>query len=128
MITDNTTETTATLPEAPASVTYSVTTPHGFDILFTLRDTTGLGLLDKMESVENYLLNHEYKPQIKRSFGAPKKEQEFVEGKVCPKDGGRLVKKVTKAGKPYHKCENGKWNPTTNQAMGCPFVDWLDQG
>lgn len=113
-----------TLPEAPASATLSVVTPRGYNTLFTLRETSGLTLLDKIESLEKELERREYKPQVKQAFGV-KKELDYVEGKTCPKDGGRLVKKVTKAGKPYHKCENGKWNPVSG-ASGCDFVDWLD--
>lgn len=116
---------TENLPEAPASVTLSVITPKGYNALFTLRESTGTALLEKIGALEGVLEAKGYKPQVKQVFGA-KKEQEFVEGKVCPLDGGRLVKKLTKAGKPYHKCENGKWNAQTNQAYGCKFVDWLE--
>ena len=40
------------LPEAPASVTYSITTKDGYNALFTIRDVSGLGLLDKMATIE----------------------------------------------------------------------------
>lgn len=116
---------TENLPESPTSVTYSVTSEKGFSALVTIRDAEFKELATKMAFVEEWFESHGYKPQVKQTFGA-KKEQEFVEGKVCPLDGGRLVKKLTKAGKPYHKCENGKWNAQTNQAYGCKFVDWLE--
>lgn len=111
--------------ESPASVTYSITSRDGFNALFTLREETGEKLLSKMAVVESKLLALLYKPQIKQTFGA-KKEVEYVEGKKCPKCGGRLIKKVSSIGKPFHKCENGKWDFTTKQATGCDFVDWLN--
>lgn len=115
---------TDNLPESPTSVTYQVTSSKGFDALVTIRDAEFKSLAEKMEFVEGWFEKQGYKPQEKRGFG--KKEQTFVEGKKCPKCGGRLVMKVTKAGKPFNKCENGKWNALTNQNEGCQFVDWLD--
>ena len=114
----------STYTDAPASVTYSITSKDGFNALFSLREETGEALLSKMAVVESKLLALQYKPQIK-TFGA-KKELDFVEGKKCPKCGGRLVKKISSVGKPFHKCENGKWDFTTKQATGCDFVDWLN--
>jgi hypothetical protein len=112
------------LPEAPASVTLSVVTPKGYNALFTLREVTGLDLLKKIEGLEVKLEELGYKPQV-RSAGFPKKEQVFVDGK-CPKCDGRLIEKVSKAGKKFHKCENGKWDFANNKAIGCDFVDWLE--
>ena len=111
------------LQEAPASVTYNITSPDGFNALFTIREMNGTELMKKMEIIEKTLKEKGYKPQVK---GFQKKEVEYVEGGVCPLCKGRLVKKVTKTGKPYNKCENGKWNPATQQPEGCKFVDWLD--
>lgn len=112
------------LPEAAASVTYSITSKDGFNALFTIREVNGLALLDVMKTVEKTLLDMEYKPQIKQMFG--KKEIVYVEGKVCPLCKGRLIKAMSKAGKEFHKCENGKWNAMTKQTEGCRFVDWLN--
>ena len=111
--------------EAPASATLSVVTPKGYNTLFTLREMSGEVLLTKITALENKLETLGYKPQVKQVFGA-KKEVEYVEGKKCPKCGGRLVKKVSSVGKPFHKCENGKWDFATKQATGCDFVDWLN--
>jgi hypothetical protein len=110
--------------EAPASATLSVVTPKGYNTLFTLREMSGMVLLDKIASVEKELEARGYKPQVKQTFG--KKELDYVEGKKCPKCQGRLVKKVSSVGKPFHKCENGKWDFTTKQATGCDYVDWLN--
>ena len=113
------------IPEAVASVTYSITSKDGYNALFTIRGTSGADLLDTMETIEKVIADKGYKPQVKPVFGA-KKEIQYVDGKVCPLCKGRLIKAVSKAGKEFHKCENGKWNPLTKQAEGCTFVDWMN--
>jgi predicted nucleic-acid-binding Zn-ribbon protein len=114
---------TKELYEAPASATLSVVTPKGFNTLFTLRDTSGKDLLEKITALENKLEELGYKPQVK---GFVKREKVFVEGKACPKCGGRLEEKISKSGKKFHKCENGRWNFMTKQNEGCDYVDWLE--
>src|SRR3990167_4762430 len=94
------------LPEAPASVTYSITSKDGYNALFTIRAMSGKELLETMKEIEEVLIKKEYKPQVRQVFGQ-KKEVEYVQGKVCPKDGGKLIKKISKFGKEYHACENG---------------------
>jgi hypothetical protein len=111
------------LPESPTSVTYSITSPKGYNALLTVRDGEFGVLSTKMSFVEEWLDKKGYKPQVR---GFAKKEIEYLEGKKCPACGGRMIKKTTKQGKEFHKCENGKWNPTTNQNEGCSYVDWLN--
>lgn len=113
------------LNEAPASVTYTITSKGGFNALFTIRDVAGTDLLEKMEQIEKTLVEKEYKPQVRIPFGQ-KKEIVYVEGKVCPLCKGRLVERATKAGKKYHACENGKYDFATKSVTGCKFVDWLE--
>ena len=109
------------LPESPTSVTYSVTSPKGFNALVTIRDAEFKELATKMTFVEEWFEKNGYKPQVK---GFAKKEVEYVG--TCPKCSGRLVKKVSKAGKTYHACENGKYDFNTKTTIGCNFVDWLE--
>ena len=109
--------------EAPTSVTYSITSKDGFNALFTIREVSVNDLLQKMGMVEAKLIALQYKPQV-RGFG--QKPVEYVEGKVCPKCGGRLVVKQKKDGSPFHKCERGKYNSFTKQNEGCDFIDWLN--
>lgn len=112
------------LPEAPASITFSVTTPKGFPALVTYRSTTINELLKNTKTLEEKMDKDGYKPQVKGSY---KKPVEYVEGKECPKCSGRLVLKKKKDGSPFHQCENRKWNPFSKQNEGsCDFIDWLD--
>lgn len=115
------------MPEAVASVTYSVTSKGGYNALFTIRGTSGAELLDTMSTIEGVLESKGYKPQVKQTFGGPRKEVEYVEGKVCPKCQGRLVLKKKSDGSPFHQCENKKWNSFTKKNEGiCDFTDWLN--
>lgn len=104
--------------EAPASVTYDVESKNGFTMLFTVRGTSGLELLDVMDSIEAKLIAKEYKPHIKQSWGA-KKETEYVDGKVCLEDGGRLKIIHAKDGKTYWGCENSRYDAATKTKSGC---------
>lgn len=100
--------------EAPASVTYSITSEDGFNALFTIRGEKGLELLDLMYHIEKKLIEKRYKPQIKQSFGAgAKKEVQYVEGRVCPDCGKRIVKKEK-----LEQCEDYKYDFTAKKNTG----------
>lgn len=112
------------LNEAPTSITYSVITPKGFPALLTIRDTELSELTLKMEFMEDMFEKNGYKPQVR---GFAKKEVEYVEGRVCPKCNGRLVKKTKKNGGMFYQCENKKWDAIQNKNVGsCDFTDWLN--
>ncbi len=51
------------LPEAPASVTARVISSDGFHVLFTLRDTTVSGLLEKFEKFQKAIVLKGWKPE-----------------------------------------------------------------
>jgi hypothetical protein len=116
------------LPEAPVSINTNVKSKGGFEYQLTIRGSSYTELLKNLDELEKQFGTFGLTPMPKYSskFGGQKKEFEYVEGKVCPKCGGKLVKKVSSVGKPFHKCENGKWDFTTKQATGCDFVDWLN--
>ena len=113
------------LPEAPASVTYSVQTPGGYNALFTLREMDGLTLLSKMSSLEDVLSQKGYKPQIKPVYG--QREQKPVEyaSYPCPECGSKVTKASTKDGKLFEACETRKYDFKTKQTSGCAYIKWL---
>lgn len=118
-----------TSTEAPASVTYSLITPNGFPVLFTVRAESGTDLMIKMTKIETELKLQNYKPQEKKSFGGNKtfaKPTETVEGRVCPKCKQALVYRDIK-GQKVVKCSTNKWNPQTRQAEGCDYIEWPDR-
>lgn len=113
------------LQEAPASATLSVVTPKGYNTLFTLREMTGEALLTKITALEAKLEVLGYKPQVRPVFG--KKEIKYVEGKMCPKCGGRMVEKTKTNGGIFHQCENAKWDTFKKMNVGsCDYTDWLN--
>jgi hypothetical protein len=112
------------IPEAVASVTYSITSSGGYPALFTVRGVSGFKLLETMEEIEETLVKKGYKPQTKSS-GFVKKEKEYLPDRKCPTCGGKLVVIPKKDGSgKFYKCENNKWNPMTKRAEGCQYVDW----
>lgn len=113
------------LPEAPASASVKIKSPNGFEYIFTMRDEKASELIKKMEALENtYFIPKGYTALAQNnSKFPPKKEKEYIEGRVCPTDGGRLVKPAEGSKAPI-KCENNKWNPTTKKAYGCEFIEW----
>jgi hypothetical protein len=121
---------TTDFPEAPASVTYSITSKNGFNILFTVRAETGLGLLETMDSVEKKLLDKEYKPQVKQVFGQ-KKEVEFVKDAsgndmLCPTCKTGHIKIIRSPKGTFYGCDQSKFNPTTKLYDGCKFFSTVD--
>ena len=113
--------------EAPASVTYSITSKDGFNILFTVRDDKASELLDKMAIIEPSLIKRGYVPQIKKSFGGGgEKKPEVIIGK-CPECGGDLLEKTTLSGKKFQECRNRKYDFATKKDVGsCKYIKWLD--
>jgi len=101
--------------ESPASVTYSLITPSGFPILFTMRDEKVSELITKMETLEPSLTKKGYKPQEKRSFEKkPFVPQPSASGNKCPKCGAPMA--LSKMGKEY--CSKLCWKnpvPTVTQ-------------
>lgn len=115
------------LPEAPASVNVTYKRTDGFIIQLTLRDKTGIEVLTRLDGAIKKIVEAGGVPH-ERSFGTkfPPKPVEYVEGRMCPLDKGRLVKGSTKDGRHFIKCENNKYDFATKQVTGCKFTEWPD--
>lgn len=111
------------IPEAVASVTYSITSKDGFPALFTVRAISGNDLLIKMSAIEPELIKRGYKPQEK-GYKPYKKDVLYVDGQFCPDCGGRLVEGQAKNGKKFWKCEHQKYDYTTKSVQGCQYINW----
>jgi hypothetical protein len=111
-----------------ASVTYALTSPKGFGLLFTMRSKDEGELFDLMESTEKFLTDKGYTPEVKYSRGGGKSggasQPQLLEGQACPKCGQPLVKFQTKTGKSGVRCSTNKWDPATKQATGCDYIQW----
>lgn len=111
------------LNEAPASTTVKIKSKNGFEYLFTLRETNGIKLLDKMELLELELTDRGY-TALSQGSKYPAKEKEYVPNRKCPTCGAGLVYSQKKDGTKFIKCETNKWNAMTKQSEGCSFVEW----
>lgn len=109
--------------DAPASVTYSIKTKTGFNCLFSIREESGIDLLDKMLKVESRFAADGITPQPDRSYGV-KKPLNIVAGRKCPLCSNDLVETTTSAGKRMIKCATQKYDFTTKTVQGCQFVEW----
>lgn len=115
------------IPEAVASVTYSLETPNGFPVLFTVRGESGSELLLAMrEGIEPILLREGYKAQVKQyGFNKPKPPVETVPNRTCPNCHSPLVYGTTKDGRKFIKCSTQKYDFTTKTTSGCDFFEWV---
>lgn len=117
------------MPEAVASITYSLKTPGGFPVLFTMRGEGESPLLERASEIEVFLKDAGYTADIKSYGGGGKGKAPivYVEGKSCPQCGSKVIEKTTKMGKKMHECEKRVYNFETKQTTGCTFIDWLDE-
>ena len=111
-------------PEAGAVAFFSYKRTDGFVINLTLRDTTGKDVLDRIEGAISKVKEQGGVPHEKFGGGFPKKAVNYVEGRVCPKCGSKLVNSVKKKKKKFIKCETNKWNRDLQKAEGCEFIEW----
>lgn len=72
------------LPESPASVTARVVTNKGFHILFTVRDLTVSGLMNKLEQFQAQALNKGWKPETKTTQDEKEAVVSGVKGGLSP--------------------------------------------
>ena len=109
-------------PEMTSSVTFTLTSPSGFPILFTVRSMSEEELLDKIGVLELRLRDEGYEAGSTRS-SFPKKEKKVVG--VCPKCGSQLIEATKKDGTTFKKCENNKWDFNLKKNVGsCDYMEW----
>ena len=112
------------LGEAPASATVKIKSSSGFEWLFTIRDESAKTLMFKMRAMEANWLKNGFTPLTQSSWGKKEKAPvEYIQGQVCPVDGGRLVKPPTGSKAPI-KCENQKYDFQTKTTSGCSYKLW----
>lgn len=110
----------------PVSVTFTIQSPSGFDILFNIKGEDNSTWYEKMLAIDKDLIAKGFKPKPKNSFGQKiLKATEFVEGRVCPKCKNKLIYFESK-GKKHIKCSTSKYDWKTRQSTGCSFIEWSD--
>lgn len=102
---------------------------EGFPIKTTFWYETRDDALNDLVNIPRKLTEFGYKAPEPKKFGGngfQKKEKEYVEGRVCPKCGARIVKGETKNGKKFIACETRKWNMMKKETEGCGFIEWQE--
>lgn len=112
-----------TLPEAPTSATVKIKSAAGFEWLFTIRDESAKTLMFKMKAMEKNWLENGFTPLAQGFNKKAAESKEYIQGRVCPIDGGKLVKPPAGSKAPI-KCENNKYNYQTKQSYGCEYIEW----
>lgn len=98
---------------------------NGFVWNLTLRKGISTSEIDNVlaliDTAQLKAISKGFKYHEKKSNFPAKKSVEFIEGKVCPKCGEKLVKGV---GKVAEKCSTNKYDFTTKTSSGCDYVLW----
>lgn len=108
------------LPEAGSSVTYSLVTPNGFPVLFTLRDNNGSALLDRMDKLEVALMAAGFKAQER----GMRNGVEPVGQRMCPIHHAPMKEREGKFGKFYSHWDKDK----ETWCSGKKFTDRNQEG
>ena len=108
-------------PEAGAVAFTSWKRPDGFVVNFTVRDTDGSQAYTRIDLAIKKAMADKCVP-YEKSFTKAKAPVDYVEGRVCPIDGGKLIK-PSADNRPI-KCENGKYDFATKTKSGCAYVEW----
>ena len=118
--------------EAPASVSYSLVSPNGFPLLFTLRGESEAELFETMTQAEGYMKDKGFTPNIKKgSYQAKAPVEKKYRADPCPKCGTRVLIKEVKLKdgtmKTLEECENRRWDWQTKQNTGsCDYQNWIE--
>ena len=109
------------VPEAVASISYTLTSPEGYPCILTVRASSQSGLVKAIDEITKYLKDSGY--------NGGKKEPEKVDGKECPKCGSPLVKveyrdKKTGETKYLIRCSTQKYDFKTKTTSGCDYVEF----
>ena len=91
----------ASWTEAPASATVKVTTPGGYDLMITFRATRVADLLSQAQTVETWLIAHNFTPAPTRPASKPQDAANGVQSEpapVCDRCGQPMKRRTTKDG------------------------------
>lgn len=112
------------LPEAGAVAFFAYKRPDGFEISLTLRDESGTAVLNRINTAVEKVKAEGGLPVAKNSWGRKERQLDYIEGRVCPKCGNKLLNTTTKDGRKFIKCEMNKYDFVAKKPVGCLFVEW----
>jgi len=110
------------LPEAPVVMFTNYKRADGFEVSLTLRGEDLRTVATNLDTAIKAISEKGGTPVSRQRQGYPPKVVEYVENRVCPKDGAKLIYATKKDGSKFIKCENNKW--INGKAVGCEYIDW----
>ncbi len=113
--------------EAPVVMFTNYKRPDGFEVSLTLRGNDLPSVATLIDTAIKKIIESGGVPAPKGFQKAPPKPVEYIEGRVCPKDGGRLIKPPVGTNRPI-KCENSHYDFKTKTSSGCDFIEWPKSG
>ena len=109
--------------EAPVVMWSTYKRVDGFEVSVTLRGTTVIDVAVALDATIKSIIKAGGTPVSRQPQKYPPKVTEYIEGRVCPKDGGRLIKPPLNSNRPT-KCENSKYDFQTKTSSGCDYISW----
>ena len=97
----------------------------GFEVSLTLRGVDLSTVATNLDTAIKGVIAKGGTPVSRQSKGYPPKVVDYVVGRVCPLDGGKLINPPVGTNRPI-KCENGKYDFTTKTTSGCTFIEWAN--
>ena len=110
---------TVTPSEWPASATIRVTSPRGLDVLLTLRAARVADVLGQLETLEGWLIGHNWTPAPTRAQGngqaAQPAQGQGEETPICAIHHKPMQKRPSRQGGYFWSCseklDDGTWCP-----------------
>ena len=108
------TPTAPTFNEAPASATVKVTTPGGYDLMITFRATRVADLLSQAQTVEAWLIAHNFTPAPTRPASKASQGDGDEPAPLCAIHKTPMTRR-SKDGRSWWSCsqklDTGEWCP-----------------
>lgn len=111
------------LPEAPVTMFTNYKREDGFEVSLTLRGEDLKTVATNLDEAIKAIMKKGGTPVSRQKAGYPPKTVDYIENRVCPLDGGKLIKPPVGTNRPI-KCENGKYDFATKTTVGCQFTEW----
>lgn len=109
--------------EAPVVMFTNYKRTDGFEVSLTLRGDDLTTVATKLDTAIKAIIVKGGTPVSRQSKGYPPKVVDYVVGRVCPLDGGKLINPPKDSNRPI-KCENNKYDFATKTSSGCKFTEW----
>src|ERR1035437_6163780 len=112
--------------EAPVVAFTNYKRTDNFEVSVTFRGTDIADVMKKLNDAIEGIKKNGGTPLSRNRTFPPKAEPKYVQGEVCPLDGGKLIEPQPGSNRPI-KCENARYDFQTKTSSGCAYVKWPNQ-